>query len=111
MARCKSFTSAFLQILLLMALLFRSFRGSLICLVPNLAPLFFIFVRDGLVRHLARRCDRADRRHHPGHHGGRHDPPLPRLPAPHPHGVSPALRHHPQHGKLGTRGASPSRWC
>jgi uncharacterized protein len=43
----KSFTSAFLQILLLLALLFRSFRGALICLVPNLAPLFFIFVMMG----------------------------------------------------------------
>ena len=43
----KSFASAFLQILLLMALLFRSFRGALICLVPNLAPLFFIFVVMG----------------------------------------------------------------
>ncbi|MHB1084758.1 MAG: efflux RND transporter permease subunit [Thiobacillus sp.] len=45
----KSFASAFLQILLLMALLFRSFRGALICLIPNLAPLFFIFVMMGLV--------------------------------------------------------------
>jgi hypothetical protein len=44
----KSFASAFLQILLLMALLFRSFRGALICLVPNLAPLFFIFVVMGV---------------------------------------------------------------
>jgi hypothetical protein len=44
----KSFTSAFVQILLLMALLFRSFRGSLICLIPNLAPLFFIFVVMGV---------------------------------------------------------------
>lgn len=43
----KSFASAFLQILLLMALLFRSFRGALICLVPNLAPLFFVFVVMG----------------------------------------------------------------
>ena len=43
----KSFASAFLQILLLMALLFRSFRGALICLVPNLVPLFFIFVVMG----------------------------------------------------------------
>jgi uncharacterized protein len=43
----KSFSSAFLQILLLLALLFRSFRGALICLVPNLAPLFFIFVVMG----------------------------------------------------------------
>ncbi len=43
----KSFLSAFLQILLLLALLFRSLRGALICLVPNLAPLFFIFVMMG----------------------------------------------------------------
>jgi predicted RND superfamily exporter protein len=45
----KSFASAFVQILLLMALLFRSFRGALICLIPNLAPLFFIFVVMGTV--------------------------------------------------------------
>jgi predicted RND superfamily exporter protein len=44
----KSFLSAFLQILMLLALLFRSFRGALICLVPNLAPLFFIFVMMGV---------------------------------------------------------------
>lgn len=44
----KSFAAAFLQILLLMALLFRSFRGALICLIPNLAPLFFIFVVMGV---------------------------------------------------------------
>jgi hypothetical protein len=44
----KSFFSAFLQILLLMSLLFRSLRGGLICLVPNLAPLFFIFLVMGL---------------------------------------------------------------
>lgn len=43
-----SFASAFLEILLLMALMFRSFRGALICLVPNLAPLFFIFVVMGV---------------------------------------------------------------
>lgn len=43
----KSFFSAFLQILLLMSLLFRSLRGGLICLIPNLAPLFFIFVVMG----------------------------------------------------------------
>jgi predicted RND superfamily exporter protein len=43
----KSFASAFLQILVLIALLFRSFRGALICLIPNLAPLFFIFVVMG----------------------------------------------------------------
>jgi hypothetical protein len=45
----RSFASAFLQILLLMALLFRSFSGALICMVPNLAPLFFIFVVMGTV--------------------------------------------------------------
>ena len=44
----KSFASAFLQILVLLALLFRSLRGALICLVPNLAPLFFIFVVMGV---------------------------------------------------------------
>ncbi len=43
----KSFVSAFLQILILIAILFRSLRGALICLVPNLAPLFFIFVIMG----------------------------------------------------------------
>jgi predicted RND superfamily exporter protein len=43
----KSFFAAFVQILLLMALLFRSFRGALICLVPNLAPLYFVFVVMG----------------------------------------------------------------
>lgn len=43
----KSFAAAFVQILLLMALLFRSFRGALICLIPNLAPLYFIFVVMG----------------------------------------------------------------
>jgi predicted RND superfamily exporter protein len=44
----KSFVSAFVQILLLLALLFRSWRGALICLIPNLAPLFFIFVVMGV---------------------------------------------------------------
>jgi predicted RND superfamily exporter protein len=43
----KSFGAAFLQIFLLLALLFRSLRGALICMVPNLAPLFFIFVVMG----------------------------------------------------------------
>ena len=43
----RSFISAFVQILLLLAWLFRSFRGALICLIPNLAPLFFIFVVMG----------------------------------------------------------------
>ncbi|MDO9221179.1 MAG: MMPL family transporter [Thiobacillus sp.] len=44
----KSFGAAFLQIFLLLALLFRSFRGAMICMVPNLAPLFFIFVVMGV---------------------------------------------------------------
>ncbi|HQT31417.1 MAG TPA: MMPL family transporter [Thiobacillus sp.] len=44
-----SFGAAFLQIFLLLALLFRSFRGAMICMVPNLAPLFFIFVVMGAV--------------------------------------------------------------
>ena len=43
----RSFASAFIQILVLLTILFRSFRGALICLVPNLAPLFFIFVVMG----------------------------------------------------------------
>lgn len=42
-----SFASEFLQILLLMAVFFRSFRSALICLLPNLAPLFFVFVVMG----------------------------------------------------------------
>lgn len=43
-----SFGAAFLQIFLLLALLFRSFRGAMVCMVPNLAPLFFIFVVMGV---------------------------------------------------------------
>lgn len=43
----RSFTSAFIQILLLLIILFRSLRAGLICLLPNLAPLFFIFVVMG----------------------------------------------------------------
>ncbi len=42
-----SFAGAFAQIFLLMALLFRSLGASAICLVPNLAPLYFIFVLMG----------------------------------------------------------------
>lgn len=42
-----SFLFAFVSILLLLALAFRSFTGGLIALVPNLAPLFFIFVLMG----------------------------------------------------------------
>ncbi len=44
----KSFASSFLQILLLMSLLFRSFKAGFTCLIPNLAPLFFIFVVMGV---------------------------------------------------------------
>lgn len=43
----KSFFGAFAQIFLLMALLWRSPRAAAICLVPNLAPLYFIFVLMG----------------------------------------------------------------
>ncbi len=44
----KSFASSFLQILLLLSLMFRSFKAGFICLIPNLAPLFFIFVVMGV---------------------------------------------------------------
>jgi predicted RND superfamily exporter protein len=42
-----SFAGSFLQIFLIMALLFRSFSASAVCMLPNLAPLFFIFVLMG----------------------------------------------------------------
>jgi predicted RND superfamily exporter protein/(2Fe-2S) ferredoxin len=42
-----SFVGAFAQIFLLMWLLWRSFGAAAICLVPNLAPLFFVFVLMG----------------------------------------------------------------
>jgi hypothetical protein len=42
-----SFASAFIQIFLFMAILWRSFTASAICLVPNLAPLYCIFVLMG----------------------------------------------------------------
>jgi hypothetical protein len=42
-----SFASAFLQIFLFMALLWRSWGASALCLVPNLAPLYFVFVLMG----------------------------------------------------------------
>ncbi|MEO1766472.1 efflux RND transporter permease subunit [Thiobacter aerophilum] len=44
-----SFLFAFLTIFLLLALAFRSWRGGLIALIPNLAPLFFIFAIMGLL--------------------------------------------------------------
>ena len=42
-----SFAGAFIQIFLLMALLWRSFSAATVALIPNLAPLFFIFVLMG----------------------------------------------------------------
>lgn len=42
-----SFGWAFAQIFLLLMLLFRSPTAAIICLIPNLAPLFFIFVVMG----------------------------------------------------------------
>lgn len=48
-----SFLFAFVTIFLLLALAFRSWRGGLIALIPNLAPLFFIFaVMGALGMHL-----------------------------------------------------------
>jgi uncharacterized protein len=44
-----SFFSAFAQIFIFMLLLWRSALASGICLVPNLAPLFFVFVMMGLL--------------------------------------------------------------
>lgn len=52
----KSFAGAFAQIFLIMALLWRSPKGAALCMVPNLAPLFFIFVLMGA---LAIRLDSA----------------------------------------------------
>lgn len=43
-----SFAGAFGQIFLFMALLWRSFKQAAVAMVPNLAPLFFIFVLMGL---------------------------------------------------------------
>lgn len=43
----QSFWGAFGQMLLLMVILWRSFAAGVICLIPNLAPLFFIFVVMG----------------------------------------------------------------
>ena len=42
-----SFSGAFAQIFLLLMILFRSPIAAIICLIPNLAPLFFIFVVMG----------------------------------------------------------------
>lgn len=43
----RSFAGAFAQIFVLMALLWRSFTSSAVCMLPNVAPLFFIFVLMG----------------------------------------------------------------
>ncbi len=42
-----SFLGAFGQIFLLMTILWRSPTGALLCMLPNLAPLFFVFVLMG----------------------------------------------------------------
>jgi hypothetical protein len=42
-----SFAGSFLQIFLFMAILWRSFSASAICMLPNLAPLYFVFVLMG----------------------------------------------------------------
>ena len=52
----RSFAGAFAQIFLIMMLLWRSPKGAALCMVPNLAPLFFIFVLMGA---LAIRLDSA----------------------------------------------------
>ena len=44
-----SFAGAFVQIFLLMALLWRSLGAAAVCLVPNVAPLYFIFALMGAV--------------------------------------------------------------
>ena len=44
-----SFASAFAQIFLFMWILWRSVSAAVICIVPNLAPLFFVFVLMGLL--------------------------------------------------------------
>jgi predicted RND superfamily exporter protein/(2Fe-2S) ferredoxin len=43
-----SFAGAFAQIFLLMCVLWRSPRAAAVCLLPNLAPLFFVFVLMGM---------------------------------------------------------------
>ena len=43
-----SFTGAFVQIFLFMAILWRSFSSAAFGIIPNLAPLYFIFVLMGL---------------------------------------------------------------
>ncbi len=43
----KSFAGAFAQIFLLMAVLWRSAKAAAVCMVPNIAPLYFILVLMG----------------------------------------------------------------
>lgn len=45
----KSFAGAFGQIFILMVLIWRSLRSAVVGMVPNLAPLFFVFVLMGLL--------------------------------------------------------------
>lgn len=45
--QAKSFASAFGQIFLFMLILWRSFSATCICMLPNLAPLYFVFVLMG----------------------------------------------------------------
>ncbi len=52
----RSFAGAFALIFFMMTLLWRSPKGAALCMVPNLAPLFFIFV---LMGELAIRLDSA----------------------------------------------------
>ena len=44
-----SFTGAFVQIFILMLILWRSFGAAAICIAPNLAPLYFVFVVMGIL--------------------------------------------------------------
>lgn len=44
-----SFAGAFLQIFVIMLVLWRSFGAAALCMVPNLAPLYFVFVMMGLL--------------------------------------------------------------
>ncbi|NRF66489.1 MMPL family transporter [Aquincola sp. S2] len=44
-----SFIGAFVQIFLFMALLWRSFKAAAVCMVPNIAPLYFVFVLMGAI--------------------------------------------------------------
>lgn len=47
LGQVQSFAGAFIQIFIILAILWRSVSAAGICLIPNLAPLFFIFVIMG----------------------------------------------------------------